>query len=107
MMAKVNFIQHDGTQVQIHAEDGHSLMEVAIKNGVSGIDGDCGGSCACATCHVYIDDAWFAKVGQKSEMENDMLELAADVEPRSRLACQVTIDAALDGLIVYLPESQH
>jgi 2Fe-2S ferredoxin len=107
MMTNVTFIQPDGTQHEVDAEDGHSLMEVALNNSISGIDGDCGGSCACATCHVYIADGWFTKVGQRSEMESDMLEQAVDVEPRSRLACQIKIEPALDGLMVYLPESQH
>ena len=106
-MAKVTFIQHDGAQQQVQAEVGYSLMEVAINNGIAGIDGDCGGCCACATCHVYVDEAWSSMVGQKGEMESDMLEQAADVDHRSRLACQIKIDQELDGLTVHLPESQH
>ncbi|MEL0155286.1 2Fe-2S iron-sulfur cluster-binding protein [Sphingopyxis sp.] len=106
-MTRVNFIQHDGTLHQIDTEDGYSLMEVAINNNISGIDGDCGGVCACATCHVYVDDAWRAMLGERTETETDMLELAADVTERSRLACQIKIEAALEGLTVHLPESQH
>jgi ferredoxin, 2Fe-2S len=106
-MTRVNFIQHDGVRHQIDTEDGYSLMEVAINNNISGIDGDCGGVCACATCHVYVDDAWMAMLGDRTDTETDMLELAADVTERSRLACQIKVEAALEGLTVHLPESQH
>ncbi len=106
-MTRVNFIQHDGARHQIDTEDGYSLMEVAINNNISGIDGDCGGVCACATCHVYVDDAWMAMLGDRTDTETDMLELAADVTERSRLACQIKVEAALEGLTVHLPESQH
>ena len=106
-MTRVNFIQHDGAKHQIDTEDGYSLMEVAINNNISGIDGDCGGVCACATCHVYVDEAWTSKLGERTAMEADMLELAADVTERSRLACQIKVETAVDGLTVHLPESQH
>jgi len=82
-------------------------MEVAIEQMVPGIDGDCGGACACATCHVFVDDAWLSKTGEKSDMENSMLEFAEGIEANSRLACQIKASAALDGIIVRLPSSQH
>lgn len=106
-MTRVNFIQHDGTQYHVEAEDGFSVMEVAIGNSVSGIDGDCGGVCACATCHVYVDEEWMAKLGERTATEIDMLELASSVTERSRLACQIKVDPALEGLTVHLPENQH
>ncbi len=87
--------------------DGYSVMEGAINNAIPGIDGDCGGSCACATCHVYVDPAWLAKTGERSEMEESMLDFAAEVEENSRLGCQIKMSAELDGLIVRMPEAQH
>ena len=81
--------------------------EGAVKNNVPGIDADCGGACACATCHVYVDEAWLDKTGDKSAMEESMLDFAENVEPNSRLSCQIKVSDALDGLIVRLPESQH
>jgi 2Fe-2S ferredoxin len=106
-MVKINFIQHNGAHRQVDGKEGLSVMEVAVNNSISGIDADCGGSCACATCHVYVDEAWLAKLGERTAMEASMLEFTEGVESRSRLACQIKIDAALDGLTVYLPESQH
>ncbi len=106
-MAKINFIQHDGVLRQVESQDGSSLMEIAISNNVAGIDADCGGACACATCHVYVDPNWLPKLGARTPMEASMLEFAESVESRSRLACQIRVDATLDGLTVYLPESQH
>ena len=106
-MTKIIFVEHDETIHMVEAEDGVSLMETAKNNGIPGIDADCFGACACATCHVYIDPAWLEKTGERSSMEVDMLEIAEGVETNSRLACQIKIDAALDGLTVRLPESQH
>jgi len=106
-LVQVTYIQHDGTTHKVDAPDGHSLMEVAVDNIVPGIDGDCGGACACATCHVYVDDAWLAKTGEKDDMETSMLEFAEGIEANSRLACQIKASADLDGIIVRLPESQH
>lgn len=82
-------------------------MEAAVSNGVPGIDADCGGSCACATCHVIVDEAWFSRLPERSETERDMLEFAVDPKPTSRLACQISVTADLDGLIVHTPESQR
>jgi 2Fe-2S ferredoxin len=106
-MAKITFIQHDGSEQSYDGKTGLSVMEVAVKNNVPGIDADCGGACACATCHVYVDVAWLAKTGDKTAMEESMLDFAEGVEPNSRLACQIKVSDALDGLVVRLPESQH
>lgn len=107
-MVKVIFVQHDDRTDTLDLEDGISLMEGAVKGGVSGIDADCGGACACATCHVYVQDAWIDRVGSPSVMEENMLEAAAcDVKPGSRLSCQITLRPELDGLIVRIPEFQR
>ncbi|WP_420559778.1 2Fe-2S iron-sulfur cluster-binding protein [Tepidicaulis sp.] len=106
-MPKVIYIEHNGTAHEVEVADGYSVMEGAINNAIPGIDGDCGGSCACATCHVYVDPAWLAKTGERSEMEESMLDFAAEVEENSRLGCQIKMSAELDGLIVRMPEAQH
>ena len=106
-MTKIIFVEHDGTSHEVEAEDGTSIMEVAKSNGVPGIDGDCGGACACATCHVYIDPLWLSKTGSRTKMEEDMLEIAEGVEANSRLACQIKIDGTLNGLVAHLPENQY
>ncbi|MFZ1989093.1 MAG: 2Fe-2S iron-sulfur cluster-binding protein [Alphaproteobacteria bacterium] len=106
-MAKITYIEFNGTAHAIDVPSGLSVMEGAIKNMVPGIDADCGGACACATCHVYVDPAWTETVGGPSEMEQTMLDFAEDVEDNSRLSCQITVTDALDGLIVRLPKSQH
>ncbi len=81
-------------------------MEAAIRNQIPGIDAECGGACACATCHVYVDDAWIGKTGTAKPMEEDMLDFASDVRPTSRLSCQIKLHDELDGLIVTMPERQ-
>lgn len=106
-MPRIQFIEPSGLQREVETGSGKSLMEVARANSVTGIDGDCGGVCACATCHVYIDDSRLDTLAPQSEMERDMLELAHDVRPSSRLACQISVNSELDGLVVYLPEHQH
>jgi 2Fe-2S ferredoxin len=106
-MPKITYIQPDGAQTVVEAKAGWSVMEGAIKNRVRGIDADCGGACACATCHVYVDEAWREKTGSPSAMEESMLDFAEGVEPNSRLSCQIKVTAELDGLIVRLPESQR
>ena len=106
-MAKVTYIEHSGAEHTIDAPAGHSVMEAAVKNNVPGIDADCGGATACATCHVYVDPAWLAKTGSRTTMEQSMLEFAEAVEPNSRLSCQIRLSEALDGIVVRLPESQH
>ncbi len=106
-MAKVTYIEHDGREHTVEVKAGLSVMEGAIRNNVPGIDADCGGACACATCHVYVDEAWREKTGKPSAMEESMLDFAEEVEPNSRLSCQIRVSDALDGLIVRLPVSQH
>jgi len=91
----------------VEGNGGDSLMEAAVSNEVPGIDADCGGGCACATCHVYVDEAWLEKTGEPSPMETSMLNLAEGVANNSRLSCQISLNESLDGLVVRLPESQH
>ena len=105
-MAKVTFITHDGKNHEVDAVNGSTLMETAIKNSVPGIEAECGGACACATCHVYVDDAWREAVGGPQAMEEDMLDFAWEVQESSRLSCQVKISDELDGLVVKIPEKQ-
>lgn len=105
-MAKITYIAMDGKTYDVEAQDGTTVMENAIRNNVPGIEAECGGACACATCHVYIDDAWHDKTGEAEPMEEDMLDFAFEVRPNSRLSCQVKVTDALDGLVVRLPERQ-
>jgi 2Fe-2S ferredoxin len=105
-MVKITYIEHNGKSHTIDARSGQSVMEGAVKHNIPGIDADCGGACACATCHVYVDDAWADKTGTASPMEESMLDFASDQRPTSRLSCQITVKDHLDGLIVHLPETQ-
>ncbi len=105
-MPKITYIDDAGTSRTVEAETGSTVMEAAIKNGVPGIEAECGGACACATCHVYVDEAWRAKTGEPSAMEQDMLDFAFDVRPTSRLSCQITVREDLDGLVVRTPAKQ-
>ncbi|WP_165219277.1 2Fe-2S iron-sulfur cluster-binding protein [Affinirhizobium pseudoryzae] len=105
-MTKLTIVAFDGTRFDLDAEQGSTVMENAVRNSVPGIDAECGGACACATCHVYVDDAWTGTVGGPQPMEEDMLDFAVDVRPTSRLSCQIKITPALDGLIVHVPERQ-
>ena len=106
-MAKIIYVDHEGTERAIEATNGESVMEAAIKNSIPGIDADCGGACACATCHVYVDANWTEKTGAREAMEESMLDFAEGVQDNSRLSCQITVSDALDGLRVTTPESQH
>ena len=107
-MANITFIEASGQETTINLADGWSLMQGATANGVDGIVGECGGSCACATCHCYVDEARLGDLPPPSEGELDMLEnVACERRPNSRLACQIKATAALEGLIVRLPESQE
>jgi 2Fe-2S ferredoxin len=105
-MPKITYVEHDGTARTVEAENGATVMEVALKNDVGGIVAECGGSCTCATCLVHVDEAWIDKVGTRSEEEEDQLDFAFDVRPNSRLSCQITVTDALDGLIVHTPSYQ-
>ena len=106
-MAKITYVEHSGTEHVVDVKPGRTVMEGAVQNNVPGIDGDCGGSCACATCHVYVDAAWLSKVGSRKDDEQQMLDFADNVEPNSRLSCQIEVTPALEGLIVRMPESQR
>jgi 2Fe-2S ferredoxin len=105
-MPQVTFLTHDGREHAVEAENGATLMETAIRNMVPGIEAECGGACACATCHVYVDEAWKEVVGEPGPMEEDMLDFAYDVRPTSRLSCQIKISDRLAGLKVTVPERQ-
>jgi 2Fe-2S ferredoxin len=102
-MAKLIFIQPDGTRQDVEAAAGKSAMEAAVGNNIPGIDAECGGSCSCATCHVIVDDAWAGRLPPKSRDEDATLDYAAGVRPNSRLSCQINVSAALDGLVLHLP----
>jgi 2Fe-2S ferredoxin len=105
-MPKITYIAFDGTEYPVEAPVGSTVMENAIKHMVPGIEAECGGACACATCHVYVDDAWAETVGSPEPMEEDMLDFAYDVRPTSRLSCQIKVRPELDGLVVRVPERQ-
>lgn len=106
-MPRITYVEPDGTQHEIEVRPGLTVMEGARDNGIPGINADCGGVCACSTCHVYVDPAWVNRLPPKSEMEEDMLEFAWKPDPdRSRLTCQITVTPALDGLMVKLPQRQ-
>jgi 2Fe-2S ferredoxin len=105
-MTKIVFIGRDGTRYELDGENASTVMETAIKSGVPGIEAECGGACACATCHVYVDEAWAEKTGEPEPMEEDMLDFAYDVRPTSRLSCQIRVSEELDGLTVTVPKRQ-
>lgn len=105
-MTRLTFVAFDGTRFDVEAENGSTVMENAIRAGVPGIEAECGGACACATCHVYVDEEWSPAVGEPQAMEEDMLDFAYDVRPTSRLSCQIRVSDALDGLTVHVPERQ-
>jgi 2Fe-2S ferredoxin len=105
-MVKITFVQPDGSQKVVEATSGITVMEAAKLSLVPGIEAECGGACACATCHVYVDDAWREKTGQPNPMEEDMLDFAFDVREESRLSCQIHITDDMDGLVVHVPEKQ-
>ncbi|MFJ5367749.1 2Fe-2S iron-sulfur cluster-binding protein [Bosea sp. CER48] len=105
-MPNITFIDAHGESRTVEGETGSTVMETAIRNAIPGIEAECGGACACATCHVYVDDAWMPAVGHAEPMEEDMLDFAFDVRPNSRLSCQIRIKDELDGLVVRTPERQ-
>lgn len=106
-MPTVTFVAHDGKARRVTVAAGTTLMRAAVDNDVAGIDGDCGGQCACATCHVFVRPEWQAMVGARTAMEDDMLNFAADLRENSRLACQIVLSDAHEGLVVDMPEGQH
>ncbi len=108
-MPKVTYIEHDGNEHPVEVLVGLSLMRGAIDNNVPGIDADCGGECACATCHVYVQEPWLDKVGlpEPGSQEASMLSFAAVTEPNSRLSCQIPMRDDLDGIVLRMPEGQH
>ncbi|MGD9783301.1 MAG: 2Fe-2S iron-sulfur cluster-binding protein [Hyphomicrobiaceae bacterium] len=105
-MAKITFIQPDGSSQVVEAKSGQTVMEAAKLADVQGIEAECGGACACATCHVYVDPAWQDKTGKPAETEEDMLDFAFDVREESRLSCQIKVTDALDGLVLRVPAKQ-
>ncbi len=105
-MVKITYVDADGTARTVEAEEGSTVMENAVRNGIPGIEAECGGACACATCHVYVAEEWREAVGEPEPMEEDMLDFAFDVRPNSRLSCQIRVRATLDGLVVQTPSQQ-
>jgi ferredoxin, 2Fe-2S len=103
---KLNFIDSKGKTFEITGEEGQTLMEAAVKAGIREIAAECGGACSCATCHVYVADNWQTITGKSEMMEEDMLDFAFDVRPSSRLSCQITLTAEMDGLTVTTPANQ-
>jgi 2Fe-2S ferredoxin len=106
-MVKITYVEFSGEEHVVDVEAGHSVMEGAVKNNIPGIDADCGGACACAACHVYVDEAWVGRTGQRFAIEESMLDFVEKVQPNSRLSCQIRVTDELNGLIVRMPESQH
>src|SRR5436189_4296112 len=106
-MPKITYVEYGGREHRVEVPLGLSVMRGAVDNNVPGIDADCGGECACATCHVYVDPAWLDRTGQRTETEETMLSFAAATQDNSRLSCQIPVTEALDGLVVRMPEGQH
>ena len=105
-MPKITYIEHSGKSHTIEIANGLSVMEGAVQNNIPGIDADCGGSMACATCHVYVKEEWFNKLPKKEDGEEDMLDMAFEPKKNSRLSCQIMVTDQLEGLVVNLPEKQ-
>ena len=105
-MAKITYIEHNGTNHTVDVQNGLTVMEGAVQNNIPGIDADCGGSMACATCHVYVKEDWFNKLPEKTEGEDDMLDQAYEPKKNSRLSCQILVSPEIDGLEVHLPIKQ-
>lgn len=105
-MSQITFIAHDGAQTSVAIEAGKSLMQLAVENGVSGIDGDCGGECACGTCHVIVSAEWSDVAGTAQANEQQMLDMTPERASTSRLACCIQVTDAMDGMTVHLPEFQ-
>jgi len=105
-MPKITYIEHNGKSHNIDVPNELSVMEGAVQNNIPGIDADCGGSMACATCHVYVKEEWFNKLPKKEDGEEDMLDMAFEPKKNSRLSCQLMVSDQLDGLVISLPEKQ-
>ena len=105
-MPKITYIEHNGTEHTVDVAAGLTVMEGAVNNNIPGIDADCGGACACSTCHAYVDPAWVDKLPAREDMEEDMLDFAFEPTARSRLTCQVKVTPEMDGLVLQLPEKQ-
>jgi 2Fe-2S ferredoxin len=105
-MPKITYVEHDGTSHTVDAEIGATVMETALRNSISGIVAECGGSCTCATCLVHVDETWADRLTPRSAGEEDMLDFAFEVRPTSRLSCQLLVSEALDGLVVHTPAYQ-
>ena len=105
-MPKITFKDYQGNSKTIEVENGLSVMEGAIQKDIPGIDADCGGSMACATCHVYVEDKWFDKIPKAEDAENDMIDMAFEPKKNSRLSCQIIVSDELDGLTVNIPSKQ-
>lgn len=107
MAIKVTYVEHDGTEHAVQVEPGINLMQGALFNMVPGIEGDCGGLCACGTCHVYVRGEWKERVPDADELEVNILDFAFDVDEDSRLACQIRASEALDGIVLHMPKRQY
>ena len=105
-MAKITYIEHNGTNHTVDVQNGLTVMEGAVQNNIPGIDADCGGSMACATCHVYVKEDWFNRIPKKENGEEDMIDMAYEPNKFSRLSCQITVSDEIDGLVVQLPKKQ-
>ena len=105
-MAKITYITDDNKTHTVDVQNGLTVMEGAVQNNIPGIDADCGGSCACATCHVYVKEEWFDKIPKKESAEEDMLDMASEPKKTSRLSCQITVSDSLDGLVVKMPSKR-
>ena len=106
-MAKITYVEYGGTRHVVDVPNGYTVMEGARDNDIPGIEADCGGACACSTCHVYVEDSWIDRLPAKEAMEEDMLDFAFEPDPvKSRLTCQLRVSDALEGLVVFMPEKQ-
>jgi len=106
-MPLVKYIEADGREVEVDVAAGNTLMQGAVDNMIDSILAECGGACACATCHCYVDEAWVEKTGEASDIEKELLEAVMDQRDNSRLSCQIKVTEEMDGLVVHLPESQY
>ena len=105
-MAKITYVEVNGTEHVLEITPGLSVMQGAIANNVRGIIAECGGNCSCATCHIYVDEAWISKLNKKNEAEEELLDAVCDRQPNSRLSCQIQVTEELDGLLVHMPAKQ-